>query len=90
MRIMLETYKATLHGNRIEWKGETPKVSSNITTDVFVTILDNKSLNIQQNGKKMAEILSELASLGGINAIDDASEWQREQRQDRKILERED
>jgi hypothetical protein len=81
MMFMLETYKARLHGNRIEWKGEMPKVSSNITTDVFVTILDNESLNTQQDGKKMAEILTELAGLGGINAIGDARAWQREQRQ---------
>lgn len=90
MTIMLETYKATLHGNRIEWKGEMPKVSSNITTEVFVTILDNESVNTRQNGKKMAEILSEIADLGGISSIDNASDWQREQRQDRIILERED
>ncbi len=72
---MLETYKATLHGNKIEWKGETPKVSSNSTTDVFVTILDSESSSSKKNGKKMAEVLAELADLGGINSVDDASEW---------------
>lgn len=87
---MLEAYKAELHGDRIVWQGETPKASPRAVS-VIVTILDEKPSQPKNNGKKMAEALAKIASANGaVAAIEDASEWQREQRQDRRIAERED
>lgn len=38
---MLETYKATLRGDKIEWETEAPKiVQMEKSVDVFITILD--------------------------------------------------
>lgn len=87
---MLEAYKAELHGDRIVWQGEMPEVSPKAVS-VIVTILDEKLAQPKNDGKKMAEALAKIASAGGaVAAIEDASEWQREQRQDRQIAERED
>jgi hypothetical protein len=41
------------------------------------------------NGKKMAEVLKKMASKGGVSSIENASEWQREQRAERNLAERE-
>jgi hypothetical protein len=87
---MLETYKATLQGNKIEWQGEKPKALP-LTVSVFVTILEEEKPRRKNNGKKMAEVLSKIASLNGETAaIENPSEWQREQRQDCCFSERED
>ena len=41
---MLETYKAILHGDKIEWETDAPKIlQSNESVEVFVTILDEDS-----------------------------------------------
>ena len=41
---MLETYKATFRGNRIDWNGETPSVvKEDSEMEVFVTILAKES-----------------------------------------------
>ena len=41
---MLETYKATLRGNRLEWNGEAPEVTNEKTeVEVIVTILEKNS-----------------------------------------------
>ncbi len=38
---MLETYKATIHGDKIEWETDVPKIlSKENSVEVFVTILD--------------------------------------------------
>ena len=40
---MLETYKATLNGNRLEWNGEVPNVAKNRkSVSVIVTILEDE------------------------------------------------
>lgn len=36
----------------------------------------------------MADVLNEIASKGGVSAIENASEWQREQRAERNLAER--
>lgn len=88
---MLETYKATLQGNKIEWQGETPR-DLPVTVSVFVTILDNEPAQRKNNGKKMAQALAKVAALekGTIAELENPSEWQREQRRDRQLAERED
>jgi hypothetical protein len=41
---MLETYKAILHGNKIEWETDAPKIlQNNKSVEVFVTILEEES-----------------------------------------------
>lgn len=88
---MLETYKATLQGDRIKWNGEVPRllnVEQNI--NVHITILEETDLD-QENkarGQKMSEALEKLASINALTEIKDASEWQREQRRDRSLPER--
>lgn len=40
---MLQTYKATLNGNLLEWNGEVPEeVKNHETVSVIVTILDEE------------------------------------------------
>lgn len=40
---MLQTYKATLNGNRLEWNGEVPEeAKSSEAVSVIVTILDEE------------------------------------------------
>ena len=41
---MLQTYKATLNGNQLEWSGEIPEEAKNReTVSVIVTILEDKT-----------------------------------------------
>ncbi len=41
---MLQTYKATLNGNQLEWNGEVPdEVKNHEAVSVMVTILDEES-----------------------------------------------
>ena len=80
---MLETYKATLQDNKVDWQGESPKSSSSAVY-VFITILSEEPPRRETNGKKVAEALAKIALLNnGITAIENPSEWQREQRRDR-------
>jgi hypothetical protein len=45
-KIMLETYKAKIHGDKIEWETDAPEILSKETSvDVIVTILDEKHQN---------------------------------------------
>ncbi len=40
---MLETYKATIHGDKIEWETDAPKIlTKENSVEVFVTILDEE------------------------------------------------
>lgn len=40
---MLQTYKATLNGNQLEWNGEVPEeVKNSEAVNVIVTILDEE------------------------------------------------
>jgi hypothetical protein len=88
---MLETYKATLRGNKIEWNGEIPKylnVEENV--NVYITILEESNSRRENKfrGQKMSEALEKLASINALAEIKDASEWQRKHRQDRSLPER--
>lgn len=41
---MLETYKATLRGNQLEWNGETPEIANEKSPiEVIVTILEKNN-----------------------------------------------
>ncbi len=85
---MLETYKATIHGDKVEWKDDSPQVlRTKKSVEVIITIVDRE--NLPANGRKMAEILSKIAKKGGIKTIENPSEWQREQRHERILTGRE-
>lgn len=41
---MLQTYKATLNGNQLEWNGEVPEqIKNNEAVSVIVTILEDEA-----------------------------------------------
>ena len=87
---MLETYKATIHGDKIEWETDAPKIlRTEKSVEVVVTIVD-KQVNSNANGRKMAEVLSKIANNGGIKTIENPSEWQSEQRRERNLAQREE
>lgn len=85
---MLQTYKATLIGNHLEWSGEAPEqIASDQAVEVYVTILKEtaRSTNDAERGKRMAEALDKLASINALSEISDPSAWQRDERQDRQL-----
>lgn len=87
---MLEKYKATISGNRIEWEGEMPEgVKTRRRVGVYVTLIDESPDRLQPNGKRLVAILQTIAERGGIQSIDDPSEWQSEIRKDRPLPGRE-
>jgi len=87
---MLEKYRATIHGNTIEWDGEAPEnLKGNGTVEVDVTVVSESKALPRSNGKKMAEALRKIAELGGIKSIPDPVAWQREIRKDRPLPGRE-
>lgn len=83
---MLEKYRATIHGDRIEWDGEAPKdLTQAASIKVDVTVVSAKPKLKKPNGKKMAEALAKIAARGGITSIKDPVKWQREVRKDRPL-----
>lgn len=83
---MLEKYRATIHGDRIEWDDEIPKSLKNKKPiKVNVTLVSVGPKLKKSNGKKMAEILGKIAAAGGIPSIKDPVKWQREIRKDRPL-----
>jgi hypothetical protein len=89
---MLQTYKAILRGNRLEWSDEVPEpAQSEQPVEVQVTILQETAASTKQEaqGKRMAEALEKLAAMNALSDITDPSAWQREQRLDRPLPGRE-
>lgn len=81
---MLPTYKAILTKDRVQWQDEAPP--SEQPASVIITFLHATPSNPKESdGQEMAAALREIAARGGLSAIDDASKWQREQRQDRPL-----
>lgn len=86
---MLQTYKAILRGNYLEWIGEIPEQVEEHPVDVHVTILSDESiLPGVSRGAGMAEALERLASINALSSITDPMSWQREGRQDRQLPDR--
>ena len=84
---MLQTYKAILKGNQIEWSDEAPDADGPI--EVFVTLLPATHTQPDAGrGQRMADALAQIAAQATL-PIDDASAWQREQRADRELPGRE-
>ncbi len=78
---MLQTFKAVLTGNRLEWLDETPEMSDR-PLEVHVTILESHpGRETVSRGQKMAEALEKLAALNTFAGVDPVA-WQRDIRQD--------
>lgn len=81
---MLKTFKAWLRGGRLEWIGEIPEVGEQ-TLPVHVTFLEDKPiLEAKTRGRRMAEILENLAATKVMSDTDPVL-WQRQIRQDRAM-----
>ncbi|MBI4197835.1 MAG: hypothetical protein HY533_01835 [Chloroflexi bacterium] len=81
---MARTYRAILHGDRIEWIADRPHRSEGV--EVRVTLAEGEEPYLDHSqGAAMAEILAELAQRGAFSAIPDPVAWQREQRQDHPL-----
>jgi hypothetical protein len=79
----METYRAILRGNRLEWTDQGP-VDVNPEQAVEVTILDEPNQTATRR-KRMAEALEKLAATDAFSEISDPVEWQREIRKDRPL-----
>jgi hypothetical protein len=85
---MLQTYKAVLRGNHLEWSGDAPgNLEEEQPVEVHVTILQeaNASSSVATRGQRMADTLEKLASINSLSEVADPSAWQREERQDRQL-----
>lgn len=85
---MLNTYKAVLKGNRLEWMEEGPELATEEeAVAVHVTILDQTMLKPRHStqGQEMAAALERLATRNALANISDPVSWQRETRQDRGL-----
>jgi len=89
---MLQTYRAVLRGNWLEWIGAAPeRVKDENEITVEVTILgDAWAESVErERGLKMAEALETLAEVNALADITDPVAWQREIREDRPLPGRE-
>lgn len=83
---MLNTYKALLHGNRLEWTSEEPGVLQlERPIPVHVTILEDEGELGLQRGQRMAAALEQLAAMQAFADVIDPVAWEREMRQDREL-----
>ncbi|MCB0211558.1 MAG: hypothetical protein KDJ52_19625 [Anaerolineae bacterium] len=89
---MLNTYKAILRGNQLEWSEDVPiELLQNKVIVVHVTILDQpvSPVMVSDQGERMVEALEELAKTNALADINDPVAWERDQRQDRVLPKRE-
>jgi hypothetical protein len=88
---MLNTYRALLRGQILEWLYDQPRnLPVNRAVTVHVTILDETAPNgKKQQGRRMAVALGKLAKLAGPARSLDALQWEREIRQERVLPGRE-
>jgi hypothetical protein len=81
---MLRTYKAILHGDRVEWLDKRPEQTQPLP--VNITPLEHTPLGpARERGRLMADALAALASRGTFAAITDPVAWQREVRHERTL-----
>lgn len=88
---MLNTYKAVLQGDHLEWSDEAPVLTPDQPVAVYVTILGESappSIAISQ-GQRMAAALERLAATSAFKDITDPVSWQREARHDQSLPDRE-
>lgn len=83
---MRPTYRAVLRGDHLEWEDEVPEQTANQKRlDVFVTILGDSVSDRESRGHRMARALECLAQKDLLSTIADASDWQRDQREERPL-----
>ena len=84
---MLRTYKAILHGDRVEWIEKPPERTYPV--QVHITLLDDVTLKASHGrGQDMVDALTALSNSGAFSAITDPVSWQRGVRHERPLLER--
>jgi hypothetical protein len=82
----MRTYRALLHGDRLEWLGEAPESQADAPLRVDVTVVEQAPVSeAHARGPAMAALLEKLAARGTFAAITDPVRWQRELRQDRVL-----
>ena len=82
----MRTYRALLHGDRLEWLEEAPESQTETPLRVHVTVLEQESpAEVHARGHAMAAILEKLAECRTFSTIKDPVKWQRELRQDRVL-----
>jgi len=88
---MLSTYRAVLRGRVLEWLYDQPlNLPADRPVTVHVTILDEMLTGSrQQQGRRMAAALEQLATLPSALGVVDAVQWERESRQERILPSRE-
>jgi hypothetical protein len=89
---MLNTYKAILRGNHLEWNEDAPDhLRQEDAVMVYVTILDEPVVlsAVIQQGQRMAAALEQLAAINALADLTDPVTWEREIRQDRPLPDRE-
>jgi hypothetical protein len=89
---MLNTYKAILRGNHLEWNEDAPDhLRQEDAVMVYVTILDEPVVPsaVIQQGQRMAAALEQLAAINALADLTDPVTWEREIRQDRPLPDRE-
>lgn len=88
---MLQTYRAVLRGNQLEWRGDVlEQVKGEQAVDVHVTILEEADAEqAPGRGKRIAAALEKLAAADSLTGILDPAAWECKQRQDRPLPGRE-
>jgi hypothetical protein len=82
----MRTYRALLHGDRLEWLGEAPESQADVPLRVDVTVVEQTPVSeAPARGPAMAALLEKLAARGTFAAITDPVSWQCELRQDRVL-----
>ena len=85
----METYRAILKGNRLEWIESEP-THLDAEQQVEVKILETpRDVDTTTQGQRMAKALERLAAANALSDIQDPSQWQREIRKDRPLPGRE-
>jgi hypothetical protein len=81
----MQTYRAILKGDRLEWTDSEP-TDLNPEQPVQVTILDaSDHTDTTTQGRGMAQALENIAKADAFSEILDPVEWQREIRKDRPL-----
>ncbi|MUG95719.1 hypothetical protein F7734_26530 [Scytonema sp. UIC 10036] len=83
---MLQTFRATLRGDSLEWGEEVQRLfRDDRPVQVLVTILEEEPTQEKNGrGQRMAAVLEKLAQAQAFAGIDPVA-WQRDVRQDREL-----
>ena len=83
---MADKYRATIHGNTVEWEGEQPaELGSREQITVEIKVVDEPIRSDRPSSRRAVAALRRIADLGGVESIRDPAKWQREIRKDRRL-----